>query len=193
MPREIQWPAKYHMALPPDDKTARKHWAAQQASIDRPMGTRDPGLTQVAGVTDALTIIEQEAAGIPTPVFKARTATNLPDPIARSVSMIRGVTQKGVTDEQFLQKCETVEDITLHTLLFGQMPPDKKGGLALKLAKHLSDQQRDLEKLNIQRQNLEEKRVRNALELDKKMAKLRAFGIIEGKTLNNGPEGSGDV
>jgi hypothetical protein len=171
--------------LPADENDAARHWKKQTPSIDLPFNRKDPGLTQISGPDDALAIIQNEAAGKPVPVYRQKTNGKLPDPIAETVKKIRKVTQRNVTSEQFFKSCKTPEDIVLHTLLFGEMKDSEKASNMLKLAKHLSDRQIAVEKQNMARVALEDRRVKNAIEIKQKLNKLqRAQDSLEGELIS---------
>lgn len=166
------------MSLPPDDKTAKKHWLKQEAPIGRPWGTPDPGLTQVSSPADIREIVTRESQGEEVPTYRQRTASNLPDPVARSQGMIRQFTQKGIAADKFMKQCENVEDMILFMALYGDMEDDKKGALFVKLSKILFDAQKEVQKQNNITLDREARQIKNTLENQKKLQKLLEKGAI---------------
>jgi hypothetical protein len=166
------------MALPPDDKEAKKHWLNQEAPLGRPFGTRDPGLTQVSSPGDIREIVTREAAGEQVPTYRQRTSSNLPDPVARAQGLMRQFTQKGISADKFMKQCETVEDMILFMALYGDMADDKKGALYVKLSKILFDAQKEVQKQNNIALDREARQIKNTLENQKKLQKLLEKGAI---------------
>lgn len=161
------------MPIPKDDKEAKKHWLQQQQSIDRPFGSKDKGLVQVDSADDIKEIVTLEAGGEAVPVYRARTAHEMPDPVARSTAMIRNVTQKGQTEADFYANVENTEDLQLYLILFGDMPDDKKAANLHKLSKLLWEKQKEVQKQLTQERNLEDKRIKNALDIQEKLERMK--------------------
>lgn len=167
-----------HMPLPSDDKDAKKHWLKQEAPLGREWKTRDPGLVQVSSPAEVRTIMTTEAEGQRQPVYRQRTSTNLPDPVARSQNMIRQFTEKGIAADKFMKQCESVEDMILFMALYGEMADDKKGALFVKLSKILFDAQKEVQKQNNIALDREARQIKNTLENQKKLQRLLDKGAL---------------
>lgn len=166
------------MPLPPDDKEAKKHWLKQEAPLGREWNTRDPGLVQVSSPADIREIVSRESQGEQVPVYRQRTSTNLPDPVARAQGLIRQFTQKNIAADKFMKQCESVEDMILFMALYGEMADDKKGALFVKLSKILFDAQKEVQKQNNIALDREARQVKNTLENQKKLQRLLEKGAI---------------
>lgn len=130
-------------------------------------------MSLVESVSEVHGIIENEIDSGPTPVFKLRsTALELPDPIARSQWLIRERTKRNVGPEEFLDCCESVEDLMLFNCLYGNMADNQRNQGLAKLADLLFRKQQEVLKQHNIQQAQEEKRKKNALAAMKAMKGL---------------------
>ena len=161
------------MPLPKDEKEAKRHWSAQEPSLERPYKTRDKGLTQVDNPKEIRTILEREAEEGPVATYKARTPRNIVDPVARAQSLTRSHAQDGMDSEAFRAKCETPEDYQLWLAFYGDMKDRDRGQLLNKLSAQLWDRQKELLKqVNIDRAH-EDKKLRNQVALAEKLSRFK--------------------
>lgn len=177
------------MPLPRDETTAHNHWMAQDKSLARPLRSKDPGLTQVAGPQDIQAIVQREAQGEIVPTYRQRTAENLPDPVARNVQLIRRKTQRDIPAEEFLRHVESAEDFVTYQMLYGDMDDHRRGDLALKLSKLLFDKQREQQKQNNFNKTHEQRVLKNQIELQQKLKKMMAAGLIQDGRETGGQDG----
>lgn len=164
--------------LPTNDKEAKKHWLKQEAPLGRAWKVPDPGLTQVSSPDEIREIVSRESQGEQVPTYRQRTASNLPDPVARAQGLIRQFTQKGIAADKFMKQCENVEDMILFMALYGEMAADKKGALFVKLSKILFDAQKEVQKQNNIALDREARQIKNTLENQKKLRRLLEKGAI---------------
>uniref|UniRef100_B0T628 Uncharacterized protein n=1 Tax=Caulobacter sp. (strain K31) TaxID=366602 RepID=B0T628_CAUSK len=173
--------------VPPTESETKKHWKSQEPSLFRqPPSSRkpDPGVTIANSRDEVLGIVATELREGPVPAFKLRSAAEtLPDPMARTQGLIRAsMTQ---TAEEFLQQCESVEDLILWNCRYGDMSDSQRNQGLVKLADLLFRKQQEvLKQLNIQKKD-ESQRQTNMLARVKAMKddaakKATAKGSDEG-------------
>lgn len=179
------------MSLPPDDKSAKKHWKDQDAPLNRPFGSRDPGLVQVSSPEEVNQIITREADGDRVPVFKQRTSQNLHDPVARSQMLIRQFTEQRISPEKFMKQCQSVEDMSLFLALYGNMDDDKKAAIFLKLSKILFDAQKEAQKQNNIDRAREDRVIKNTLANQTKLQKMLDEGMLQATIVEDNSKDGG--
>jgi hypothetical protein len=167
------------MALPPDEKEAKRHWQAQEPSLSRLYNSKDKGLTQVSGPGEIAEIVTRELDEGPVAVYRQKTASNLPDPVARSQWLIRKFTQEKVLADEFLPFCECAEDMVIYHARYGNMKDFPRGVLFQKYATSLFDKQKEVLKQNNIDRARDDRKTRNTLENQAKLQKLLDAGALD--------------
>lgn len=167
--------------VPPTESETKKHWKSQEPSLFRqPPSSRkpDPGVTIANSRDEVLGVVSTELHDGPVPTFKLRSAADtLEDPLARSQGLIRA--SMTLSAEEFLQRCESVEDLILWNCRYGDMSDSQRNQGLVKLADLLFRKQQEvLKQLNILKKD-EGQRQTNMLAQMKALKKTAAKGSDE--------------
>ncbi|MEV4934135.1 hypothetical protein [Sphingobium sp. LSP13-1-1.1] len=143
----------------PTPEQAKRHFDAQDRSVFRKPGSRDPGVTILNDPKEAKALIASELAGNQVATYKTRNpATTFPDPAADMQRKIRSIHAGRIAPESFKENIDTVQDYLLYEIAFGDQTSNQRAKNLVALAKLLHEEQKRIDELVHRERQLEAKK-----------------------------------